>query len=85
MKRWLFSLLVLSIQQLVQAQNYPIEPVAFTNVKIDGGFWQPRLETNRTVTLPFGFRKCEETGRIDNFAVAGGLKKGTFRGIRYDD
>ena len=49
-------------------------PVAFTKVSLNGGFWQLRLETNRTITIPFDFRKCEETGRINNFAVAGGLK-----------
>lgn len=80
----LFSLACL-IGQFVAAQDYPIVPVPFTKVKINGGFWQPRLETNRTITIPFDFKKCEETGRIDNFAIAGGLKKGTFRGIRYDD
>jgi len=37
------------------------------------------------VTIPYDFRKCEETGRIDNFARAGGLKKGPFVGRRYDD
>ncbi|GAB2528282.1 glycoside hydrolase family 127 protein [Spirosoma aerophilum] len=68
-----------------RAQDYPIVPVPFTSVTINGGFWQPRLATNRTVTIPFDFKKCEETGRINNFAVAGGLAKGTFRGIRYDD
>jgi hypothetical protein len=67
------------------AQDYPIVPVPFTGVTINGGFWQSRLATNRTVTIPFDFKKCEETGRISNFAVAGGLAKGTFRGIRYDD
>ncbi|MEZ4827477.1 MAG: glycoside hydrolase family 127 protein [Bacteroidia bacterium] len=67
------------------AHDYPIHPVAFTDVLIDGGFWLPRLDTNRTVTIPYDFQKCEETGRIDNFAIAGGLKKGEFRGKRYDD
>lgn len=80
---WLTTLTLAG--RLAGAQDYPIVPVPFTKVKINGGFWAPRLETNRTVTLPFDFKKCEETGRIDNFAVAGGLKKGTFRGIRYDD
>ena len=75
---WLPSILVL-------AQDYPIVPVPFTGVTINGGFWQPRLTTNRTVTIPFDFKKCEETGRISNFAVAGGLSTGTFKGIRYDD
>lgn len=68
-----------------RGQDYPIVPVPFTRVTINGGFWQSRLAINRTVTIPFDFKKCEETGRISNFAVAGGLAKGTFRGIRYDD
>ena len=66
---------------IVRAQDYPIVPVPFTSVTINGGFWQPRLATNRTVTIPFDFKKCEETGRISNFAIAGGLAKGTFRGL----
>ncbi|MDX2247923.1 MAG: glycoside hydrolase family 127 protein [Bacteroidia bacterium] len=74
-----------SPQPAAIAQDYPIHPVPFTDVLIDGGFWLPRLDTNRRVTIPYDFKKCEETGRIDNFAIAGGLKKGEFRGKRYDD
>lgn len=29
-------------------------------------FWAPRIETIRSVTVPFAFHKCEETHRIDN-------------------
>jgi len=67
------------------ARDYPIVPVPFTDVQIVDGFWAPRLETNRTVTIPYDFKKCEETSRIDNFAVAGRLKSGEFVGIRYND
>ena len=66
-------------------KDYPIQPVPFTDVHINGDFWLPRLKTNQEVTLPFDFQKCEETGRIDNFAIAGGLMQGEFRGKRYDD
>jgi DUF1680 family protein len=66
-------------------EDYPIQPVAFTAVQIADGFWLPRMETNRTVTIPFAFKKCEETGRIDNFAKAGGLMPGEFEGRRYND
>ncbi|MFC1726272.1 glycoside hydrolase family 127 protein [candidate division KSB1 bacterium] len=65
--------------------DYPFRPVSFTEVKITDGFWSPRLETNRTVTVPYDFKKSEETGRIDNFAVAGGLKEGEHIGRRYND
>ena len=66
-------------------QDYPIQPIPPTKVRMSGGFWAPRLETNRTVTVPYDFRKCEETGRIDNFDVAGGLKEGGFQGIFFND
>ena len=59
--------------------------VPFTNVTIADEFWRPRLETNRKVTIPYAFKKCEETGRIDNFAKAAGLIEGKFEGIRFND
>ncbi len=67
------------------ANDYPITPVPFTAVKVGDDFWAPRIETNRAVTIPAIFRKCEETGRIDNFAIAGGLMDGEYKGERYND
>ena len=66
-------------------RDYPIQPVAFTSVNITDKFWAPRLETNRKVTIPYNFEKCEETGRIRNFAIAGGLEEGAFEGIYFND
>ncbi|MBT8292732.1 MAG: glycoside hydrolase family 127 protein [Eudoraea sp.] len=65
--------------------DYPIQPVPFTSVQIEDQFWTPRIETNRKVTLPYNFKKCEETGRIRNFAIAGGLEDGEFEGIFFND
>lgn len=65
--------------------DYPIRPVPFTAVQVQDGFWRPRQETNRTVTIPFGFRKCEETGRIANFRKAAGQIPGKHEGKRYND
>lgn len=65
--------------------DYPVVPAPFTDVQLTDDFWLPRLDTNRIVSIPYNFQKCEETHRIDNFRVAGGLKKGTFVGIRYND
>ncbi len=66
-------------------KDYPIRPVTFAEVTIEDTFWLPRMETNRRVTIPFAFKKSEETGRIDNFAKAGGLMAGNFIGRRYND
>jgi DUF1680 family protein len=66
-------------------KDYPLTPVPFTAVQVRDAFWLPRMETNRRVTLKTTFKKCEETGRIDNFAKAGGLMTGDFKGMVYDD
>ncbi len=54
-------------------------------VSVTDDFWKPIIDRNRTITIPYIFEKCEETGRIDNFAIAGGLKKGKHTGERYND
>ncbi len=55
------------------------------DVRVTDNFWKPKIDLNREVTIPYVFRQCEETGRIDNFAIAGGLKKGKHTGERYND
>jgi DUF1680 family protein len=63
-------------------KDYPIRPVAFTDVRIEDEFWTARLETNRKVSIPYAFKQIEEIGIVDNFAIAGGLKQGGYRGGR---
>lgn len=64
----------------------PIEEVPFTEVHITDNFWAPRIETNRTVSIPSAFHQCEINGRFDNFALAGGLIKGEHKGdFPFDD
>jgi uncharacterized protein len=65
--------------------DYPIKPVSFTDVTFNDNFWKARLETNRTSTIPANFKKCEETGRIDNFSKAAGLMEGPHVGIFFND
>lgn len=66
-------------------RDYLYQPVPFTAVQVEDGFWSPRMETNRLTTVWYDFKKCEETGRIDNFAKAGKLMAGEFRGTPFDD
>jgi DUF1680 family protein len=44
-----------------------LEPVPFTQVSLEDTFWAPRLEANRTVTLPHIYRQCEAAGRFSAF------------------
>jgi len=73
---------------IVQSAEGPmgkLKAVPFTDVVIADEFWAPRLETNRKVTVPYCFKKCEETGRIDNFTKAAGLMPGKFEGKYFND
>ena len=66
-------------------KDYPIRPVPFTDVKLRDAFWAPRLETNRTVSVPYALKMNEETGRVDNFRKAARLMAGPYKGKRYND
>lgn len=66
-------------------KDYPIQAISSQNVELTDNFWSKRIATNQDVTIPYCFEKCEETNRISNFEVAGGLKEGIFEGIRYND
>jgi hypothetical protein len=67
------------------ARDYPIRPVPFTEVTLADAFWAPRLETNRTVSIPYALRMNEETGRVDNFRKAARLMTGPHKGRRFND
>jgi DUF1680 family protein len=66
--------------------EYPISGVAFSKVQLNDNFWLPKIEINRTATIPASFEKCEETGRLENFLIAGGKMEGEVRGdMPFDD
>jgi hypothetical protein len=66
--------------------DYPITGVPFNKVHLNDHFWSPKIETNRTVTIPASFAKCEEMGRMDNFLIAGGVMEGKTKGeMPFDD
>jgi hypothetical protein len=67
------------------ARDYYVTPVLFSSVHVDDGFWTPRLETSRNVTIPYAFKQCEETDRISNFEKAAGLKEGKHEGASFND
>lgn len=62
-----------------------LRPVPLGAVRLTDALWEPRRRRNREVTLPSQYRKCEETGRIDNFRRAAGKIQGPFQGRYYND
>ncbi len=53
--------------------DYPLRPAPVGSVKVDGGFWGPRVTTNATVTVPHNFEFLETTPRLANFDRAAGI------------
>lgn len=73
-KRAFCSLPILSIAAfcpvLAQQNDYPIQPVPFTSVHVNDNFWQPKMEVNARVTIPYVLAQCKANGRMDNFLRA---------------
>src|SRR5437764_591767 len=69
-----------------QKTDYPIQPVAFTQVMIKDNFWMPKLQVNADITIPYTLGQCRKTGRIDNFLrAAGTLPADTMTAFTFDD
>lgn len=56
-------------------KDYPIKPVSFTHVQVVDSFWAPKIDVNRSVTIPYVLAMCRKEGRIDNFLKAAGKEK----------
>jgi DUF1680 family protein len=63
-------------EQVEVMKDYPYTPVPFTAVNFTDKFWAPRMETNRSVTIPYAFEKCEESKRFYHFERAAKVLKG---------
>jgi hypothetical protein len=87
--KWALSLvLVVLAAGAFDAQtpsDYPIQPVPMSQVKVTGGFWQAKIETNRTITIPHILQENETTGRVDNLRKGAGMMPGDYAGRRFND
>ena len=68
-----------------RSADYPVRPVPFTAVAVNDAFWAPRLETNRSVTVPYTLRRCNDTDRVANFERAAGRSSGPHVGTQFND
>lgn len=81
-----FCLLVFACVKEEPKTSTPLLPVPFNAVHLNDCFWAPKIEVNRKVSIPSAFQKSEETGRVDNFALAAGLIEGEHQGdFPFDD
>ena len=85
-KKYLFPLLLLICACAGKEQQQKlITPVPFSKVKIEDGFWSPRLQAHKDVTLAVCIDQIEnQTGRIRNFENAA-MGRGEHSGIFFGD
>jgi uncharacterized protein len=93
----IFPLLLIACNERGSLQNRETEAVReqggavkltdlpFKQVKIDDQFWGPRIETNHRRTIDAVLKKNEESGAIQNLAIAAGRAKGEHRGPFWAD
>jgi len=53
-----------------------LTPVSFSKVHLDDEFWAPRIRTVQSKTIPHLLQIAKRTGKLDNFAIVAGKKKG---------
>ena len=58
------------LRAAIAQESSSLSPVLFTQVELRDRVLRPRQEINQARTVWYDFRKCEETGRIDNFAIS---------------
>lgn len=58
------------------SQIYEVE---FSQVKIQDDFWLPKIKLVQTVTIPHLLDIAEEEGKLDNFRIISGQKKGKIK------
>ena len=66
--------------QAVPAHDYPVQPVPFTAVQVTDQFWAPRIEINRTVTIPVRVRQERGDGTRRQFRARRGGAAGPSAG-----
>jgi len=66
--------------------GYPISMVDIKKVELTDNFWLPKIKIVQNTTITYGFEKCRNEGRLENFLLAGGKMQGKVRGkMPFDD
>ena len=82
---FLATMVVIAGGNAAETQKNPpplrgFQEVDQAQVELSGGFWGPRLETARKVTIPHALDELEKDGHVTNFDKAAGKYDGPLRG-----
>jgi hypothetical protein len=73
------------VVDMTRSPHARLRPLPVDAVRLDDGFWAPRMRTNREVTLPTQLELLESTGRLANFRRGAGNEAGRFEGFYFND
>jgi DUF1680 family protein len=62
-----------------------VRAVAFPRVEVAGPFWEPWMALTRSAVLPHNLRMMRQTGVLENFEKAAGMRPGGFSGFENID
>lgn len=81
----IFSINYAAIAESKEKYVMKLQPVPLTHVKIHDKFWSPRMEVNRTVTVPHSLDMLEKTSTIHNLELAAEGARSGFVGPPWTD
>lgn len=78
------------LPMLAQQQPFPnsasqLGPVPYHQVILSDPFWKPRIESNRTTSLPMMYQLFVDNRNLDNFKKTAGLMEGNHDGFPWAD
>jgi DUF1680 family protein len=59
--------------------------IPFHQVAMDDQFWKPRIDNNRSISIPYQFHQLNTSGVLDNFRRVSGQKDGEYTGSFWMD
>ncbi len=80
---WLAFILAVTVASLATAGERSAVPMG--DVTLQDAFWAPRLETNRTVTIPHCLSELEKEGSLSGFSVLAGTSDEKYHGWMWGD
>ena len=74
-----------STDNVKKGSAYPLQEVPFFNTRVTGGLWKMRIDSCIKNTIWDNLDKLSSSGKIDNFSISAGLKKGEFKSNEASD
>ena len=65
--------------------DYPLQEVPYYKINVTGGLWKMKIDSCIRNTVWDNLNKLSSSGKVDNFSISAGLKKGEFKSNEASD